>query len=80
MEATIKKWGNSPALRLPAALIKAAALNLDQKVNITALEGKIIIAPLETVQYQLKELLEGITPGNSHDEVSFGGPLGKESL
>jgi antitoxin MazE len=71
MEATIRKWGNSPALRLPAALIKAAAFQLDQKVNLTASGGKITIEPLETVEYRLEELLQGITPANSHDGFCF---------
>lgn len=80
MEAVIKKWGNSPALRLPAALVKTAALKLDQKVRITALDGKIMIEPLEAAQYQLEALLQDITPANLHGEISFGRPQGQESL
>ena len=36
MEAVIRKWGNSPALRLPSAVMKSAALELEQHVTITA--------------------------------------------
>ncbi|MDE2617385.1 MAG: AbrB/MazE/SpoVT family DNA-binding domain-containing protein [Burkholderiales bacterium] len=80
METTIKKWGNSPALRLPAALLKAASLNLDQKVSITARGGKLIIEPLDSIEYQLEDLLSGISPANLHDEVDTGRAVGNESL
>ncbi len=80
MEATIKKWGNSPALRLPAALVRAASLNLDQKVSITARGGKLIIEPLDSIEYTLAELLSGISPANLHEEVDTGRPVGNESL
>jgi antitoxin MazE len=79
MEATIRKWGNSPAIRLPAKLIKAAAFQLDQKVSVSASGGKIIIEALETVEYRLEELLQDISPANSHDEFSFGNSSGKAS-
>ena len=34
MKAIIKKWGNSPALRLSASLMQLAHLSLDQEVSI----------------------------------------------
>lgn len=80
MEAVIKKWGNSPAVRLPAALMKLATLTLEQKVSVTAVEGKIIIEPMDQVEYRLEDLVKGITRGNSHAKVSFGAPVGKEAL
>ena len=79
MEAVIKKWVNSPAVRLPAALMKLATLTLEQKVNVTAVEGKIIIEPLDQLEYRLEDLVKGITCGNSHGEVSFGTPVSKET-
>jgi antitoxin MazE len=80
METIIKKWGNSPALRLPAALMKASSLELEQRVNVTAMDGKIIIEPLDAPTYQFDTLVKGITSANSHGELSFGSPVGKETL
>lgn len=80
MDAVIRKWGNSPALRLPAAVIKEAAFNLEQKVNITATRGRIVIEPSVTVEYDLDELIGGITLKNQHAEVNFGAPVGREAL
>ena len=33
MEAVIRKWGNSPALRLPSAALKEAGFALELKVG-----------------------------------------------
>jgi antitoxin MazE len=80
MEAVIRKWGNSPALRLPALALKEAALSLEQKVTLIVSRGRIVIEPFEHVEYKLDDLLAGITPQNAHAEVSFGKPVGKEAL
>lgn len=32
----VKKWGNSPAIRLPSAVMEAAHLKLDQAVEVRA--------------------------------------------
>ncbi len=80
MEAVIRKWGNSPALRLPALALKEAALSLEQKVTITVTRGRIVIEPSEHVAYSLDDLLAGITSHNAHSEVSFGKAVGKETL
>ena len=80
MNSVIRKWGNSPALRLPVSAMSAARLELDQKVQVTVEEGRIIIEPLGRVEYSLAQLVAGITPKNSHNEVSFGAPVGKETL
>ncbi len=80
MQAVIRKWGNSPALRLPVSAIKEAAFSLEQKVNIIVTHGRIVIEPSGKVEYNLDELIGGITAKNSHSEVSFGKPVGKEAL
>ena len=80
MKSVIRKWGNSPALRLPVAVIKEAEFSLEQQVNIVATPGRIVIEPAGTVEYDLDRLLSGITRKNTHAEVSFGRPVGKEAL
>ena len=49
MEAVIRKWGNSPALRLPTALLKEAGYELEQKVDLVVSRGRIIIQPSNKV-------------------------------
>ena len=40
----------------------------------------VIIQPSKKVEYALSELVSGINSKNSHGEVSFGKPVGKELL
>ena len=78
MQAIIKKWGNSPALRLSASLMKEAELTIDQEVSVKVLRGKIIIEPATRKEYKLEELVAGINSANTHAESDFGKPIGKE--
>ena len=80
MEAVIRKWGNSLALRLPATVLKEAGYQLEQKVDLIVSRGRIIIQPSEKVEYDIDELVSGINAANAHDEVSFGRPVGQEAL
>jgi antitoxin MazE len=80
MQAVIRKWGNSPALRLPTTLLKEAGYQLEQKVELLVSDGRIIIQPSEKVEYDLEALVSGITAANAHEEASFGPPVGKEAL
>ena len=60
--------------------LKEAELSLDQKVNLVVARGRIVIEPSDKIEYDLNDLLGGITVQNSHGEVSFGKPVGKEAL
>ncbi len=80
MQGVIRKWGNSPALRLPKSVLIEAGYRLEQTVEIVVSRGRIIIQPSTKVEYDLDALVDGITPGNAHGEVDFGAPMGKESL
>ena len=68
MKEITKKWGNSPALRLPSSVMDLAQLRLGQAVNINVLNGKIVIEPIVSKKTRLDELLAGITPDNIHAE------------
>lgn len=80
MEAVIRKWGNSPALRLPTKVLREAGYHVEQKVDLIVSRGRIIIQPSERVEYDLEKLVSGINVENAHEEISFGSPVGKETL
>ena len=80
MEAVIRKWGNSPALRLPTTVLRQAGYQLEQKVDLVVSRGRIVIQPSEKVEYDLEALISGINASNVHDEASFGSPVGNETL
>ena len=78
MKATVKKWGNSAAVRIPYKILEAVSLSLEEEVQIREDKGRIIIEPVQPVRYDLKDLLSGITSKNQHKAVDFGSPEGKE--
>jgi antitoxin MazE len=78
MKATVKKWGNSAAVRIPAAILQAAHLDLDELVDVREEAGRIVIEPVRQKTYDLADLLKGITRKNLHAAVDFGPPSGKE--
>ncbi|NRN26776.1 AbrB/MazE/SpoVT family DNA-binding domain-containing protein [Photorhabdus heterorhabditis] len=79
-QVILKKWGNSPSVRLPVAIMQKASLNVDDTVEIVVEEGRIIITPVKTAEYSLDMLLAEITPENIHEKAEFGARLGKELL
>ncbi|MBK0019494.1 type II toxin-antitoxin system antitoxin MazE [Kosakonia sp. S42] len=79
IHGNVKRWGNSPAVRIPAALMQALNLNIDDEISIELVEGKLIIEPVrQEVSYTLAGLLAGVTPENLHEPVEWGEPVGKE--
>jgi antitoxin MazE len=79
MRTMVKKWGNSASVRIPAAVLQAAHLDLDEPVDVREESGRIVIEPVLRKEYDLAELVKGITRGNLHEEVDWGGPVGKEA-
>ncbi|MGK3141104.1 type II toxin-antitoxin system antitoxin MazE [Pantoea sp. C2G6] len=79
IRGNVKRWGNSPAVRIPVTLMQALNLKIDDEIRIDLVEGKLIIEPVkQEVSYSLEALLEGVTPENLHDPVDWGEPVGKE--
>ena len=78
MNQHVKKWGNSAAVRIPAATLVAAGLKTDDPVDVREEDGRIVIEKIVAEPVTLEWLLEGITPDNVHSEVDFGPPVGKE--
>lgn len=79
MRAVVKKWGNSASVRIPATVLRAAQMRLNEPVDVREESGRIVIEPMRRKEYDLAELLREITRDNLHDEVQFGRPVGKEA-
>jgi antitoxin MazE len=80
VRTAVKKWGNSASVRIPTAIMEATHLNLDEAVDMREESGRIVIEPAQRKEYDLTELVKGITRENLHDEADFGKPVGKEAL
>jgi len=78
MEVIVKKWGNSAAVRIPAAVMETAKFALEQPVDVRAENGRVVIEPVNKKEYDIQRLIKGINRENCHAPVEFGGPVGRE--
>jgi len=78
MHSYVKKWGNSASVRIPSAVLTAAALRIDQAVEVRAEDGRIVIEPVRSPAYTLEDLVARISPQNRHDETDTGPRVGGE--
>jgi len=79
VRGSIRKWGNSLAVRLPASVVQATSLRENSPVTIEEDNGVIVIRPIEA-EYELGDLVKRIKPENLHEEVEFDAPAGREAL
>jgi antitoxin MazE len=77
MQVEIQKWGNSGAVRLPAAVMKQLNVALGDQLDLKTEGGKIVLVPLHH-EYRLDDLLRGITKENRHAVVDYGPSVGRE--
>ena len=78
MQAKIQKWGNGLALRIPKAFAVDTQLGNNSLVDISVVDGQIIVKPVVKTDWTLEELLAGITKENIHREVKTGMATGNE--
>lgn len=74
--ATIQKWGNSLAVRIPAALAEQLKVKAGMPVEITTRNGSLVVRPRRRPKYRLRDLLKNCGPG--HGEIDFGPDVGRE--
>lgn len=83
MLVTLKKWGNNAAVRLPAAIMQAAGLHIDEQLDVRTEGGRIIIEKAnpydaEPPAFDLEKLMDGVRAEDAPELVSFGAPVGDE--
>jgi antitoxin MazE len=74
----IQKWGNSMALRIPKSFANQVSIKPGSSVDLSIRDGKLIIEPLKSEDYDLKILVEAINEKNLHHEYMTDKPRGKE--
>lgn len=77
MRVQVKKWGNSASVRIPASIMAAAALCINQEVDVREEEGRIIIEPVLSA-FDLDTLLAPMTPDTFPEPVEFGSSVRNE--
>ena len=80
MLSKIQAWGNSQGVRLNKQLLEIADFHTGDEVEVTAVEGKIIIETISRVRgrIDLKKLVEKMPKDYEPQEVNWNDPQGKE--
>jgi antitoxin MazE len=78
METRVQKWGNSLALRIPKPLAADAGLRDDSPVELSLVDGRLVITPMAKPGVDLEQLLAQVTESNLHGEVNTGPAMGGE--
>ncbi len=78
MLTKVQKWGNSLALRIPKAFALGAQLENDSVVEVTLVDGQIIVKPMPAPTWTLEQLLSGVNNANLHHETNTGLAVGHE--
>jgi antitoxin MazE len=79
MVATVARWGNSLAVRIPQHVVKEMQLSEGAEVDLLIIDGNLVIKPISHRRYSLEELVSAITSENLHSEVESGVAAGNEA-
>lgn len=78
MRTRVQRWGNSLALRIPKPFATEVGLEPDTPVEVTLVDGKLVVAPVVEAALTLDGLLAQVTEDNLHREVETGPAIGNE--
>ncbi len=76
--ATIQKWGNSLAVRIPTALAEQLHVIEGTSVQVRVAKGALVVEPVARPKYRLSELLTDCKPRQLHGEDDWGTDVGRE--
>jgi len=77
VHARVSRWGNSLAIRIPAAFAEETQLRDGAAVELSIEDGRLIISAARP-RYSLDELLEQVTDEIIHAETDWGPAVGDE--
>jgi antitoxin MazE len=77
MNTTIRKWGNSLALRIPQAVARQIRVEEGDAVQLRVDADGLNVRPSRP-RYRLSDLVRGVTPKNRHTETDWGNVQGRE--
>jgi antitoxin MazE len=75
---TIQQWGNSLAVRIPAAVARSAHFEVGQEVEVASQEIGVTVKPVGPRKLTLAERLEQFDPATHGGEVMATGRVGAE--
>lgn len=75
--ATVRKWGNSLAVRIPAGMAHELQIKAGSEVDVALQAGALLVTPKQS-RYRLSDLLRDCRKDQLHGEVDFGADVGRE--
>lgn len=78
MKTRVCRWGNSLAIRIPKTVADEVKVTEESLVDVSVEDGTMVLRPMRSPEFDLDELLAGVTEANLHGEVDFGPCVGAE--
>ena len=69
MQVRIQKWGDGLALPIPDSFAAGAQISQDELVELSLVNGNLVISPVAQAGTTLDDLLRRITPENLRAEI-----------
>jgi len=76
MKTRVQKWGNSLALRIPKSFAAEVGLKKETSIEVSLLDGKLVITPVARPELTLKQLLAKVTKENCIAKLILAAPWG----
>ena len=80
VKLTVQQWGNSLAVRIPAAVARTAHFTVGQPVEITVTEDGVLVKRAGIPKLTLAQKLLAFDPGRHGGEAMVTRPVGKEAM
>jgi antitoxin MazE len=77
---TVQRWGNSLAVRIPAAVARSARFKVGQPVEVSAQDSNILVKALGEPRLTLAQRLAAFDPELHCGETMRTRPIGNEVL
>ena len=78
MQVQVSRWGNSLAVRIPAAVLAQACVEEGSSLEILVEEDGAIVLVAANKAPTMADLVGAITPENTHTATNWGAPVGNE--
>ena len=76
----VQQWGNSPAVRIPAAVARSARFVVGQPVEVSVAEEGVLVKLAGKPKLTLAQKLAAFDPATHGGEAMAGRPIGNEAL
>ena len=75
---TLQQWGNSLAVRIPAAVARSAGMKVGQPVEVSAQDANVLVRALGEPKLTLAQKLAAFDPARHGGEVMVTVRVGRE--